>query len=148
VWANWLTKTCRSEPTGLAVLFKSAIPAMEEKSVRKRSVFAAFCILALPLLYASSQSEKLISSTPFAFVAVAGHVIPGGRLCACETGDCACEEGEIPIDQNVGLVSDQVGASSRQGASPIRANRAYEFDFGSSAMVLALAFLVWSRLRA
>jgi hypothetical protein len=43
-------------------------------------------------------------------------------------------------------VSDEV--SVYQGASPIREHSRSGFDFGTGALMLALALFVWARLRA
>ena len=115
--------------------------------MRKRLVFAALCILAVPLLFASSENAKLTSPTPFAPVALAGHTIYGG-WCECGPPGCACDPGELPIGQSASLVSDRNGRSLNQGATSASAGQTSGLDLGSSALMLALAFFVWTRFRA
>ena len=114
----------------------------------KRIVVAAACILALPLLFSPSQNQKLTNPTAFSTVALAGHTNVGG-WCECGAEGCLCDPGEIPVGGlSASPVSDRNGRSLNQGASPASADRSQGFDFGSSALMLALAFLVWARLRA
>jgi hypothetical protein len=115
--------------------------------MRKRLVFAALCILAVPLLFASSENDKLISSVPFATVALAGHTIVG-QWCECGAPGCICDPGEEPIGQSARPVSDRNGRSSNHGATSTSAGRTSGLDFASSALMLALALFVWTRLRA
>jgi hypothetical protein len=136
----------RSKPSLLTTLSESANPAMEEQPVRKRLVIAAVCILALPLLFSTSQSEKLTSPAAFSTVALAGHTVIGG-WCDCGTPGCICDPGEQGGNRAT-PVSDQNGRSLDQGSTSASARRTSGFDLGSSALMLALAFFVWTRFRA
>ena len=100
--------------------------------MRKRFVTAAACILALPLMFSAFQSGNASDLSPYATVALAGHSIPGG-WCECGTPACICDPGEIgnlnvrPPDQE-------------KDSAPI--------DLGAGVLMLALAFFLWTRLRA
>src|SRR5947209_14249914 len=88
----------------------------EEKSMKNRLVLAAFCILAFPLLFVTSQKGKLTSSAPFAPVAFAGRTI-AGDWCDCHiTPGCICDPGELsarPAPSNPSSGSKRV-----KGAAP------------------------------
>jgi len=124
---------------------ESANPGLEERPVRKRLVIAAACILALPLLFSPSQNPT--SPPAFSIVALAGHST-AGTWCECGSPGCICDPGENPFGQSAGPVSDRNGRSLNQGATSARAARTSALDFGSSALLLALAFFVWTRFRA
>ncbi|MEK6322100.1 MAG: hypothetical protein AABN33_10490 [Acidobacteriota bacterium] len=114
--------------------------------MRKRLVFAALCMLAVPPLFSPSQNDQLISSAPFATVALAGHTI-AGSWCECGAPGCICDPGEEPGGQSAKPVSDKANGSLNQGATP-RRGAFSGLDFGSGALMLALAFFLWARLRA
>jgi len=109
-------------------------------------VFAAFCILAVPALFSTSQNGKLISSNPFVGIAIAGHTTAGG-WCDCGPLGCFCDPGENPGGNSATPVTDK-NESSDQGLTPIRAHSRSGFDFGTGTLLLALAFFLWARLRA
>jgi hypothetical protein len=115
--------------------------------VRTRLILAAVCILALPLWFSASPGDRPISSAPFATVAYAGHTTGGNAPCMCGCPDCDCDPGQEnhKCSQSARPVSDGV---SFQGASPIREHLGSGFDFGTGALMLALALFVWARLRA
>jgi hypothetical protein len=123
----------------------SANPTLEEQPVRKRLVVAAVCILALPLLY-PSQSEAT-NPSPYAIVALAGRTLAGG-WCDCGTPGCICDPGEQPIGLSARPVSERNGRSLNQDTTSGSADRRFGFDLGSGALMLALAFFVWTRFRA
>jgi hypothetical protein len=120
----------------------------EDKSVMTRLLLAAACILSLPFWFSPSDGDKPTNSAPFASVAIAGHVVASGAPCVCGCPECVCDPGEEnhKCSQNARPVSDEV--SVYQGASPIRAHSRSGFDFGTGALMLALALFVWARLRA
>ncbi|HET9530577.1 MAG TPA: hypothetical protein VFQ92_09515 [Blastocatellia bacterium] len=105
--------------------------------MRKRLVFAAFCILALPLLFAPSQTEQTTTSAPFATVALAGRNSLGG-WCECGTAGCICDPGEEPGN---GLTI------SPENDEPVDQNADQGVDPASGLMVMTLALLFWLRLR-
>jgi len=80
-------------------------------------------------------------------VVLAGHNNVG-NYCDCGTPGCTCDPGEPPIGQKAGPVSDRNGHSRNQGAPSGSAGRTLGFDPGSGALMLALAFFVWTRFRA
>jgi hypothetical protein len=114
--------------------------------MRKRLVIAAVCILTLPLLYSPSQS-LINSPSPYAITAFAGRTMAGG-WCECGAPGCICDPGEQPVGQKAGPVSDRNGHARNQGATSGSVGRTLGFDLGSGALMLALAFLVWTRFRA
>jgi hypothetical protein len=117
----------------------------------KRTLACLFILAALPLLASPSHSNS-INPVPFATIAFAGHVSGGSYACDCGCPSCICDTGETPGDcggQGLNSVSNQPDNSFGQDASPVGAGRVRNFDFGSSALMLALAAFVWARfLRA
>ena len=88
--------------------------------MRKRIVFAALCILAVPPLFSPSQNDKLTSPAPFATVALAGRTIVGS-WCECGAPGCICDPGENPVSgQSASPVSERNGRSLNQGPTPVR----------------------------
>jgi hypothetical protein len=108
--------------------------------VRKRLVIAAVCILALPLLFSSSQNEKLTNPAPFSTVALAGHTTLGA-WCECGGPGCLCDPGEIGgSSKPAPAKGSSKGKGVNQGSAP-------EVDVASGLLTLALAFLFWLRMR-
>ncbi|MEK6322792.1 MAG: hypothetical protein AABN33_14040 [Acidobacteriota bacterium] len=112
--------------------------------MRTRLILAAVCILTLPLWFSALPGDRLADPTPFATVALAGHTL-AGEWCGCGTPGCLCDPGEV-VGQSNRPVSDQTKRPLDQGASPIRARSG--FDYGTGALMAALALFVWTRLRA
>jgi hypothetical protein len=112
--------------------------------MRKRLVIAALSIVAVPLLFSTSQNNKLTSSVPFATVALAGHTILGS-WCECGTPGCICDPGELAGSSRP--VPNQTEKSLDQTVSPI-GSHSRSGDFGTGALMLALALFLWTRLRA
>jgi len=113
--------------------------------VKTRLVFAVICMLTLPLWFSASQRDEENQARPFATVAYAGHTITG-EWCGCGGPGCICDPGELggssrPLPNKPEKAFDQT-------ASPIRSHSHSGFDFGTGALVLALALIMWSRLRA
>ena len=106
--------------------------------MRKRFVgIAAACILALPLLFSASQSDKPTAPSPYAAVALAGHTTVGG-WCDCGSPGCICDPDEIGGNINAPTTDDPDDLTqSDPDVSP-----------GAGILMLALAFLLWTRLRA
>ena len=75
----------------------------------------------------------------------AGHTV-GGEWCACGTPGCICDPGEVGNSHRP--ASDQTEKALNQVASPVRSHSRSGFDFGTGALMLALAVFVWTRLRA
>jgi len=112
--------------------------------VRIRLLFAAVSILILPFVLSPIAGDKQTNFAPFATVALAGHTL-SGDWCQCGVPGCICDPGEVggssrPLP-NKGKAVDQT-------ASPNRANSHSGFDFGTGALILALALFMWTRLRA
>ncbi len=114
--------------------------------MRKRLVFAAFCILVLPLLFSPSQTNLPVTGGPFATTALAGHTIVGS-WCECGGPGCLCDPGETPGGNSATPVTDK-NESSDQGLTPIRSHSHSGSDFGTGTLLLALALFLWVRLRA
>lgn len=113
--------------------------------MRKLFVLAAVCILALPLWSSSSQGEDLVNSAPFATVAIAGHVTPSGRYCNCDDTGGVCSSGEQPGNNLTVAPSSQ--PKSDRNADPSNLGSVPDFDFGSGAMLLAIAVMALLRMR-
>ena len=107
-----------------------------------RLFLAVMSMLFLPSFFSSSLGEN---AAPFNTVAIAGHTTSSGKYCSCadcEAG-CICDPGEPR--GNCGLVK----APSPSGGKPGKgASQSPDLDYGTGAMVLALALFVWLRLRA
>jgi hypothetical protein len=110
--------------------------------VGMKRMFACLFITAVLPLMASTQNSST-NSHPFATVAYAGHNL-SGNWCECGTEGCICDPGETSAKP----ASDRVGRSVNHGAPSAKAGRTFELDFGSSVVLLALAFFLWTRLRA
>ena len=112
-----------------------------------KRMFACLFITAVLPLMASPTQNSSTHSVPFATVAYAGHSLVGS-WCECGSPGCICDPGETPIGgQSAKPVSDRNGRSLNQGTTSPSADRNFRFDFGSSALMLALAFFLWTRLR-
>lgn len=113
-----------------------------------KRIFACLFITAvLPLMVSPTQNNST-NPAPFMTVAFAGHSLPSGGWCECGAPGCICDPGEEPIGQSTSLVSDRADGSLKHGATPRSAGASSDFDFGSSTLLLALAFFLWTRLRA
>jgi hypothetical protein len=113
-----------------------------------KRIFACLFITAVLPLMASPTQNSSTSPAPFATVAYAGHTSVGS-WCGCGApAGCICDPGEVPTAQSASPVSDRNGRSLNQGPIPVRGHRTSGFDLGSSALMLALAFLLWTRMRA
>ncbi|HLG17140.1 MAG TPA: hypothetical protein VJH03_21985 [Blastocatellia bacterium] len=110
--------------------------------MRKRFVLAAVCIVVLPIGFSVSQGSAPAGSPPFAVVVFAGHTHQG-TFCECGTSGCACDPGEFPIGNGVSP-SEGTGFSDHD-ATPVSADGTSDFDLGSGALMLALAFMLWIR---
>jgi hypothetical protein len=97
-------------------------------------------MLLLPLCVSDSRGDKQSNPAPFASVVYAGHTI-SGLWCECGTPGCICEPGE----QSARPISD---AAPIQRNPKNKAGRVSDLDFGTGAILIALALIVWSRLRA
>ena len=109
----------------------------------KRILACLFIMAALPFLASSVNN----SPAPFAQVAMAGHVIGGGYWCQCGCAACICDPGEEPgaCTNSINPTPKKSDRSFDQSASPVGAGSTAGLDFGSSALIMALAFLVWIR---
>ncbi|HEY3137130.1 MAG TPA: hypothetical protein VGL29_13970 [Blastocatellia bacterium] len=101
--------------------------------MKKRLLLAAFCVLAVPLMFASFENGKLTSSAPFAPVALAGHT-NAGDWCDCHiTPGCICDPGEQsarPAPSNPSSGSKRI-----KGSAP-------DLDLASGVFALALVLLL------
>jgi hypothetical protein len=124
------------------------LPLPEEKMKYKSSLACLFIVTALPLL-ASPAHKNSADSAPFASVVFAGHVSVGGAYCTCGCSFCICDPGEIPSACTNGISPNpkKSDGSFDQSASPVGKAPVSDFNFGAGTMLLALAFLVWMRLR-
>jgi hypothetical protein len=113
-----------------------------------KRIFACLFVTAVLPLIASPTQDSSINPVPFATVAYAGHTLSGGGWCECGAPGCICDPGEGRGGLSAGRVSDRNGRSLNQGATSARAAQTSALDFGSSALLLALAFFVWTRFLA
>jgi hypothetical protein len=114
----------------------------------KRILACSFILAVLPLL--TSSIHHSTNSAPFATVAFAGHTnTGGGEYCTCGCAGCICDPGETPScprTQRVGKPAS--GDADDHTPSPNGSAGHSGLDFGSSALVLAVALWLWARLRA
>ena len=110
-----------------------------------KRIFACLFITAVLPLMASPTLNSSTNSVPGATVAYAGHSLVGG-WCECGAPGCICDPGELGGSGRP--LPNQTEKPSRQNASPIREHPRSGFDFGTGALMLALALFVWTRLRA
>ena len=111
----------------------------------KKMLLVAFCILFLPMLASTSHSKNSSVSSP-AVVAYAGHAQPGGEACSPCGGctRCICYPGEdssAPPCTNQAITPSDDKLSGRGTPSP-------NADYGTGALIVALALMFWLRLRA
>ncbi len=111
--------------------------------MKSRLILASICILTLPLWFSVSRSTDPMNPTPFGTVAYAGHTT-AGEWCECGAQGCVCDPGERGGQST--SAPDQIKQSSDIGVSAIRTRS--RFDLGTSVLMLALALLLWARLRA
>ena len=107
----------------------------------KRLLIVAFCILFLPMLASTSHNKNSVASGP-AVVAFAGHTSPGGEACTCGCPPCVCDPGETPhCGQTNGAVEQP------NDKLPGRGTPSLQTDYGTGALIVALALMFWLRLR-
>lgn len=111
--------------------------------MKKRLLMAVVCIVALPLFLSTSNNVNLTTSTPFGPVAFAGHTLLGA-WCECGTTGCLCDPGEQQTGQSAHHVTDKPAERKPK----IKPGRVSELDFGTGALMIALAMLVWTRMRS
>ena len=66
----------------------------------------------------------------------------GGQACTCGCADYLCDAGESPSCAQLNTVSRQSDDKTPDGKTP--SSRA---DYGTGALFVALALMVWRRLR-
>jgi len=88
------------------------------------------------------MGDKLTNSTPFATVALAGHNL-AGDWCSCGSTGCICDPGELG-----GSARPVSNASLVQNSGKAKTSRGSDLDFGTGALLIGLALLMWSRMRA
>src|ERR1041385_4594800 len=114
-----------------------------EESMLKRILACLFIVAAFPLLASTAHHQ----SAPFASVAFAGHVSAGGAYCTCGCPDCTCDPGEpIMSCGQGGPMRANPGKDANQDGSPVGKGATSQLDFGTGALMLALAFFVWARI--
>ncbi|MFY9607054.1 MAG: hypothetical protein WAU45_00395 [Blastocatellia bacterium] len=107
--------------------------------MRKRLFLAVVCILTVPNWFSSQPRD--ITVEPFGAVALAGHALTGD-WCECGTPGCIRDAGEICGNSNQQPSDDQEHSTLTDSAagSPV--------DPGAGILMLAMAFFLWTRLRA
>jgi hypothetical protein len=114
--------------------------------VRIRLLVAGVFMLVLPIWLSPSKGARVATSTPFATAAFAGHTLYGG-WCECGAPGCICDPGEEQGGQSARPEADKT-KTPKSHAAPIATGPRVEFAFGTGALMLVFALLVWSRLRA
>ena len=107
--------------------------------MKKRLLLAAVCILTLPIWFSPYDGDKTMGSTPFATVAIAGHVPQSGVYCKGTPPYCghsAADNIIINNDEGDGVFyhSDSLAGASR--------------SFVSATLVIGIALMMWTRSRA
>jgi hypothetical protein len=103
-----------------------------------------FIVAAFPLLASTAQINSA-HSTPFASVAFAGHTSMGGAYCTCGCDECICDPGDVPMACSRSTPNPDNGKGTTRDV-PLGKAPTSQFDFGTGALMLALAFFVWARL--
>jgi len=100
-------------------------------------------MLALPLAHSPINITSPVSATPYGGIALAGHVMPGGRWCPCDCPECPCDHGSTGCTYNVTVERDSTSDApeSETIADP-------DSEIGSGALLTALLVLLWIRFRA
>lgn len=89
--------------------------------------------------FSPSKGDKLTNSTPFAMVALAGHTV-AGDWCGCGTEECVCAPGEQGGNLNAPTSDRETQSAQASAGSSV--------DPGAGLLMLALAFFLWTKLRA
>jgi hypothetical protein len=114
----------------------------------KRILACSFILAVLPLLTSSIRNPS--NPLPFQTVVFAGHVNSGGgAYCQCGCDHCFCDPGESPMDcpRTSRVVSSDADGMDHATAPTGKTGHS-GLDFGSSALMLAVALWLWARLRA
>jgi len=106
-----------------------------------KKLFACLFIMAVFPLVTSPTWDKSNNPAPFATTVLAGHTT-SGSICACGGAGCICDPGEYPGN---GLAIAPSTALDDYGS--VNQDPAPDIDLASGALVLALAFLFWHRMR-
>ena len=113
--------------------------------MKKRMLACLFLTAVLPLMTSSTQNGST-NPVPFVSVVYAGHSLMGGGWCECGGRDCACDPDELG-NHMIKSGPERNDRSSNQVASSPKTDRTSQFDFGSGALMLALAVFLWTRFR-
>ena len=108
--------------------------------MKARLIFAALCIVALPVLFSPKQRV----ATPFTGTALAGRVLADGAYCECgSSADCICDPGEVPTGgQHLSYRPGDTSDNELDGQTPPK-----DVDLSPGTLLLAFAFLLWLRMR-
>ena len=110
----------------------------------KRLFACVFITAVFPLMIPTTLSTSP-NPAPFATVAFAGHTAIGG-WCDCGENGCNCDEDD-QTDDATSTPADRSTKASNQDTTSAMVGRTSGFDFGSGALMLALAVFLWTRLR-
>lgn len=109
----------------------------------KKMLLVALCIFCLPMIVPTPNNKNAAGS---AFsVVFAGHINPGGRQCTC-----GCEGGCICDPDEPRQVCSKIAPSptTPDNTPSSKGKPSSDLDYGTGAMILALALFVWLRLRS
>lgn len=105
----------------------------------KMSLGILIIIFALPIVSSLTKPAGVGPGSANNYTAYAGHTTIGG-WCECGAPGCLCDPGEEMTAHSVALAPDSPKAP--------KPGRGSELEFGSAALLIGLAFLVWTRMRA
>ncbi|HLG15045.1 MAG TPA: hypothetical protein VJH03_11165 [Blastocatellia bacterium] len=108
----------------------------------KRFLGCLLIMIALPMV-ASSDCYHSSDSTPLATVAYAGHTTTSG-YCDCGAPGCICDPGETPP---LGNTASTVPLGSSPGDESVDQSPAPDTDPTPGMLLIALAFMLWFRMR-
>ena|SRR2546423_14420596 len=113
----------------------------------KRILACSFILAVLPLL--PSAIHDPANPAAFQTSVFAGHAVTGGEYCTCGCTGCICDPGESPnCIRNQRVAKSPTDDAVDHTTSPTGSAGHSGLDFGSSALVLAVALWLWARLRA
>ncbi len=111
--------------------------------MKVRLLLAAICIFTFPMWFSLAPNKATMNPTPFAMVALAGHIGPNGAWCQCGSfAECICDIGETRAINNP--VSKE---SSRNGNALSGAEVSTGLDPGASVLFITLVLLLVLRMR-
>jgi hypothetical protein len=111
--------------------------------VIKRLLLVAAFVLAMPIWLSLDRDGRSNVSVPFSPVAIAGRSISNGLYCQCGCEECICDPGEVPTSCNsLSRAVPEDPASKPDDPGTV------DLDYSSGVLMLAIAFMLWTRFKA